>query len=174
MDAIKAEMNLRETTMMNKTLKVLFSDIDGTLTDGRLYYGINGEVMKTFHVKDGAGIKNWMSKGFEFGVISARSSEIISVRMKELNVTEIITGAGNKESILEDWLKLHGYTWENLCYIGDDINDLPVIKRAGFSAAPADAISVVLQAVNFCCETPGGMGAVREFIDFLLDDTHTT
>jgi 3-deoxy-D-manno-octulosonate 8-phosphate phosphatase (KDO 8-P phosphatase) len=156
--------------MIDKPIKVLFSDIDGTLTDGRLYYGPNGEALKVFHVKDGAGIKNWMSKKYDFGVISARSSEIISVRMKELNVSHVITGAVDKKSTMENWLKLHGYDWKDLGYIGDDTNDLPIIELAGFTAAPADAVSTVLQAVDYRCQTPGGKGALREFIDFLLDN----
>jgi len=155
--------------MKNKNLKVLFSDIDGTLTDGRLYYGPGGEALKVFHVKDGAGIKNWMARGFDFGVISARSSGIIAVRMKELGVEHVITGAGDKKSILEKWLKDHNYTFENLAYIGDDINDVCILEIAGFSAAPADAVAEALAIVDYRCQTPGGLGAVRELVDFLLD-----
>ena len=156
---------------MTDKIKVIFSDVDGTLTDGRLHYNINGEVIKSFHVKDGAGIKNWMLTGNEFGVISARSSEIVSIRMKELNVTHVIMEADDKKTILGDWLRGRDYSWENLGYIGDDINDLAVIKAAGFSAAPADATEIVRQSVQYCCKSCGGMGAVREFIDFLLDGT---
>ena len=155
--------------MNHKQLKVLFSDVDGTLTDGNLLYGLQGEVLKIFHVKDGVGIKSWMNHGYDFGIISARSSEIVQTRMKELNVSHVLLGAENKEHIMNQWLRDHNYTWKNLAYIGDDVNDLPVLKLAGFSAAPADAITEVLQIVNYPCSTPGGKGAVREIIDFLLD-----
>lgn len=156
--------------MPKQSIKVIFSDVDGTLTDGQLYYSLAGETMKTFNVKDGSGIKNWLANGFEFGVISARSSEIVSVRMKELDVQHVIMGAKDKKNILENWLASRGYSWENLAYIGDDSNDLPVIKLAGFSAAPADAVKEILDSVDYRCQTPGGRGAVREFIDFLLDN----
>lgn len=155
--------------MIDQPIKVLFSDVDGTLTDGSLHYGLQGEIIKTFHVRDGAGIKNWTKHSLEFGIISARSSDIVQIRMKELSVKHVLMGAENKEDVLNTWLDKHNYTWENLAYIGDDLNDLPVIQLAGFSAAPADACTVVLQNVKYRCSNRGGKGAVREFIDFLLD-----
>ena len=150
-------------------IKVIFSDIDGTLTDGRLYYGPGGEALKVFHVKDGLAIKRWMNSGRRFGVISARSSEINRVRMRELGVEDIILGSEEKQVLLDEWLKREGYSWEELGYIGDDLNDLPVIRRAGASAAPFDAAKEVVEAVGFHCISPGGQGAFREWVDFLLD-----
>lgn len=150
-------------------IKVIFSDIDGTLTDGRLYYGPDGEALKVFHVKDGLAIKRWMKSGGRFGVISARSSEINHIRMKELGVSEVILGTEEKQVLLDKWLQENGFSWENLGYIGDDLNDLPVLERAGFSAAPADAAPEVLEVANYCCRASGGQGAFREWVDFLLD-----
>jgi 3-deoxy-D-manno-octulosonate 8-phosphate phosphatase (KDO 8-P phosphatase) len=154
----------------NLPIKALFSDIDGTLTDGQLYYDAKGESIKVFNVKDGAAIKYWMGKGLYFGVISARSSEIINTRMKELGVTDIFTGSKDKHKALEEWLESKNLSWENLAYIGDDKNDISAMQSAIVSAAPADADSEVLQLVEYRCTLPGGRGAVREFIDFLLDN----
>lgn len=156
--------------MMNQ-IKVLFSDVDGTLTDGQLFYNEQGEALKVFHVKDGAGIKRWISAGFEFGIISARSSKIISTRMQELGVKHIITGVEDKKSSLDTWLRNHHLTWENLAYIGDDINDSAVLSRSAISAAPADAVNSIALQVKYLCKNSGGRGALREFIDFLLDST---
>jgi 3-deoxy-D-manno-octulosonate 8-phosphate phosphatase (KDO 8-P phosphatase) len=155
-------------------IKVLFSDIDGTLTDGRLYYGEQGEVLKVFNVKDGAGIKQWISAGFEFGVISARSSKIISVRMNELGVKHIITGVEDKKFALDTWLKQNNFTWENLAYIGDDLNDLAVLTCSGISAAPLNAVRSVFNQAQYQCVNAGGAAALREFIDFLLDSIPAT
>ncbi len=149
-------------------IEVLFSDIDGTLTDGRLYYGKNGEELKVFHVKDGEGIKRWMNHGLIFGVTSARQSKIIEVRMKELGVEHVALNRGDKVSFLEEWLSANGQSWESLAYIGDDLNDMPVIEKCGLSAAPHDAANEVLNAVDYRCHRNGGTGAVREWIDYLL------
>lgn len=156
---------------MKHEIKVIFSDIDGTLTDGQLYYGPDGESIKVYNVKDGAGIKLWMAKGLEFGVITARSSAINAVRMGELGVKHVIIGAEDKSAILENWLSEHSLLWKNIAYIGDDINDIGVIEKAAISAAPADAHPKVVKKVAYCCKKGGGKGALREFIDFLLEDT---
>ncbi|MDH4201177.1 MAG: hypothetical protein OEV66_12505 [Spirochaetia bacterium] len=156
---------------MTNQIKVLFSDIDGTMTDGQLYYGEHGEALKVFNVKDGAGIKRWISAGNEFGVISARSSQIIITRMNELGVKHVITGAADKNLAMNLWLSENQYSWENLAYIGDDMNDLMVISKAAVSAAPSDAAALIISSVQYHCMNSGGRGALREFIDFLLDSS---
>jgi len=151
-------------------IKVIFSDVDGTLTDGRLYYTEAGETMKVFHVKDGHGIKAWQAKKNTFGVITARNSPVITTRMKELGVENILTGSKDKRTEIENWLKTAGLEWKHLAYIGDDLNDLPLLEAAGFSAAPSDAALDILEKVDYVCDSEGGHGAVREFIDFLLEN----
>ena len=152
-----------------RKIKVIFCDVDGTLTDGRLYYSEKGENIKVFHVKDGQGIKHWENKGNRFCVISARSSNIINKRMEELGVTEIFMNSKNKVARISEWLEKNNLTWEETAYIGDDVNDLDPILKSAISGAPADAATEILQAVNYTCILPGGLGCVREFIDYLLD-----
>lgn len=153
-----------------KNIRALFSDIDGTLTDGRLYYGPSGEALKVFHVKDGDAIKRWMKSGRLFGVISARKSPIIEVRMNELGVQNVALGQGDKVSYMEEWLNTHNLDWNSLAYIGDDLNDIPVMKKCALAAAPSDAAAPVIQTAAFHCTTPGGLGALREFVDNLLEN----
>ncbi|MES0490429.1 MAG: hypothetical protein ABUK01_10580 [Leptospirales bacterium] len=154
--------------MKYQNIEVIFCDVDGTLTDGRLYYSENGETMKVFHVKDGHGIKNWQKMGKKFCVITARSSNIILKRMDELGVSEVKMGSKNKVADISKWLEKNEYTWNQVAYIGDDINDLGPMHKASFAAAPADAVRDVRESVEYVCNTPGGLGCVREMIDLLL------
>ena len=149
-------------------IKVLFSDVDGTLTDGRLYYSQDGETMKVFHVHDGYGIKHWVSLGNAFGVISARDSKPLRSRLKELGIDTFALKIDNKLAWMENWLAENNYEWKNLAYIGDDITDLPLLKKCGFSAAPNDAVNEVRESVHYLCHQRGGNGAVRELIERLL------
>jgi len=151
--------------MNYQNIEVIFSDVDGTLTDGRLYYSENGETLKVFHVKDGHGIKSWQKTGKKFCVITARSSNIVLKRMKELGVTEVKMGSTDKVADISEWLEKNGYSWDQVAYIGDDINDLGPMKKACFAAAPADAVSEVQKSVEYICKTSGGLGCVREMID---------
>ena len=151
-----------------KKIKVIFSDVDGTLTDGRLYYDLSGEVMKVFHSHDGHGIKLWQSAGKKFGIITSRDSSYIEVRALELQVDAWAVGISKKLEWIERWLNENQLGFENLAYIGDDTNDLEVLKKAHVSASPRNAVAEVKKNSDFHCKRSGGEGAVREFIDYLL------
>jgi len=158
-------------TKTNYDIKVLFSDIDGTLTDGSLFYSSIGETIKVFHVKDGHGIKEWMKAGNIFGVISARGARATEIRMEELKVKNCFLNIPDKKKFLDQWLIDNKLEWSNLAYIGDDLNDMEVLKEAAISAIPADASdSIIKENIDYVCRNNGGKGAVREFIDFLLDN----
>lgn len=154
-----------------KDIVVLFSDIDGTLTDGRLYYGeVDGKAAEliSFHVRDGMGIVQWRKHGFHFGVLSGRESEGMRLRLADLKIDNVGLKIDNKKEWIENWLKQNNYNWSQLAFIGDDINDTEVMKLCKHSAAPADAVEQSKQAAKYICQKKGGEGAVREYIDFLL------
>lgn len=153
---------------MMKDIRMLVMDVDGTLTDGKIYMSATGELMKAFNIKDGYAIARLRDYGIEPVIITGRSSEIVDQRCKELKITELHQGIDNKSFMLRDICQKHDIDLSQVAYIGDDLNDLPCMKICGFSACPSDAMKPVKDSVNYVCEAKGGEGAVREFIDYLL------
>ncbi len=151
-------------------IKLLVMDVDGTLTDGKIYMSANGELMKAFNIKDGYAIVRLREYGIEPVIITGRESEIVKLRCLELKIKELHQGVENKSYKLRDICQKHQVELSQVAYIGDDLNDLPCIKICGYSACPADAIKQVANSVNYVCKTKGGNGAVREFIDYLLSN----
>ena len=144
-------------------------DVDGTLTDGRIYIGAQGEVMKAFDVRDGYAIANILPQlGITPVIITGRSSAIVEQRAKELKITELHQGVSDKLTKLKEVAAKFGASADEVAYIGDDLNDLDCIQYCGMTACPADAIPKVLDAVDYTCKLDGGRGAVREFITRLL------
>lgn len=154
--------------MMNNAIKALVLDVDGTLTDGKIYMSENGELMKAFNVKDGYALSRLSSYGIIPIIITGRSSKIVEQRCKELNIQELYQGVDDKYSkLLEVCTKLSISTKE-CAYIGDDLNDLKCIQDCEYTAAPADAIDEIKECVDYVCIRHGGEGAVREFCDYLI------
>ena len=150
-------------------IKLLVMDVDGTLTDGKIYMGNNGEVMKAFDVKDGCGIKDILpSLGIIPVIITGRVSQIVENRAKEIGITELHQGVRDKLAVLKEVTEKYAATPDEIAYIGDDINDLDCIEYCGFTACPADAVEEVRQMVSYVCENNGGRGAVRDFIKKLI------
>lgn len=157
----------REDDLLARAARVrlLLLDVDGVLTDGRLYYGEGGEVMKAFDVKDGHGIV--LVRGHvELGVISGRPG-LARKRLEELRFAHLVFGQRDK---LEGYAQLAhlGFADGDVAYMGDDVNDLPLLERVGLSACPADAHPLVVAASRFVAVSPGGRGAVRELCELLL------
>lgn len=151
------------------SIRILFMDVDGTMTDGKIYIGENGECMKAFSVHDGYAIANLLPKNEILPVIiTGRKSEIVQKRASELGITEIHQGVKNKLEEMKAIAKKYQVTSENLAYIGDDLNDLECMEYCGISACPADAVDDILTKVDYVCKRTGGQGAVREFIDWIL------
>lgn len=158
---------------MNKAIKYLVMDVDGTLTDGRIYMGPNGEVMKAFNIKDGAGIHDILiPHGITPVIITGRLSDIVLMRCKELGILEVFQGVTDKSKELETFLGVKNTGLDSVAYIGDDINDLPcmdLVKRGGgFIGCPADAVESVKKVSDYVASCKGGDGAVREFIEWLI------
>ena len=146
-------------------IKLLVMDVDGTLTDGKICMGENGEVMKAFNVKDGYAIAHMLPEmGIVPVIITGRKSKIVEKRAKELGITELYQGVRNKLAVLKEVAEKYAATPDEIAYIGDDINDQECIEYFGFTACPADAVEEVKRKVTYVCQSNGGEGAVREFI----------
>lgn len=147
---------------------MLVMDVDGTLTDGHIYIGTEGEAMKAFHVQDGYGIVHILPKiGIVPVIITGRSSKIVEKRASELKIKHLYQGVADKLAKLKEIAADAGVVPEEIAYIGDDLNDLECIRYCGITACPADAVPKVKVAVNYVCKREGGRGAVREFIERL-------
>jgi 3-deoxy-D-manno-octulosonate 8-phosphate phosphatase (KDO 8-P phosphatase) len=143
-------------------------DCDGVLTDGRLYFGLTGEELKVFHVRDGQGIVMWHKAGFRSGIISGRNSPIVDLRGSQLGIEFIFQGKDEKLSAFEEILALAGVLPDEVAFIGDDVPDIELMPLVGFAVAVADAMAEVKDAAHYVTERKGGHGAVREVIDLLL------
>ena len=149
-------------------IKMLVMDVDGTLTDGCIYMGPDGEAMKAFNCQDGYGIAQILPKlGITPVIITGRKSKILENRAKELKIVHLHQGVADKLPKLKAIAQELGAGREEIAYIGDDLNDLECLQYCGFSACPADAVPAVASVVDYVCKRDGGRGAVRELIDYL-------
>ena len=149
-------------------IKIIVMDVDGTLTDGKIYMGQNGEIMKAFSVKDGLGITKLHSRGIIPVIITGRCSSILNRRAKELNIFEVQQGVQDKVKKLKEIAEKYNCMLDEIAYIGDDENDLECMRLCGLTGCPADAVQNVKEHTNFVSNMKGGEGAVRDFIEFLL------
>lgn len=149
-------------------VKLLVLDVDGVLTDGRLYYGASGEEMKVFDVRDGYGLKRWHDAGGRTAIISGRSSEIVEGRASELGIAYVYQGRDDKATAFAELLNRAVVTAEQCSFVGDDTLDVPVMQQAGFAVAVADAHEDARAAAHYITEHGGGRGAVREVADLLV------
>lgn len=149
-------------------IRLLVLDVDGILTDGTLYYGDSGEVLKAFHVHDGMGIRLLRSRGIEVAVISAKQSAPLVRRLQDLNVEHRL-GREDKLTALDELLTDFELTDDVVAYAGDDLIDLPVLRRVGVAITVCDARPQVIECADWVTEKAGGRGAVREIADTILD-----
>lgn len=150
-------------------IELLVFDVDGCLTDGGITYGNSDtEEFKTFNVKDGFGIVSWMKLGKKSAIITGRSSRVVERRAKELGITYLYQDVKDKKAILQSILEKEGLHFENVAAIGDDLNDLSLLRSVGLSFAPQDALALVATSVHVTLSSLGGKGAVREMIDYVV------
>jgi len=152
---------------LNK-IKIIILDVDGTMTDGQISFDNNGIETKSFNVKDGMAISKAIKYGIKVAIITGRISKIVEKRASELGILDIYQGVGNKISTLDELLEKYDYDYENVAYMGDDINDIPAMIRASYVGITADAVSDVEEYAHFKSKNNGGYGAVREFIETIL------
>ena len=153
-------------------MRFLVMDVDGTLTDGKVYISAEGEWMKAFHIKDGYGIRHLLpAAGIEPVIITGRTSAILERRCRELGIERLFQGASDTLSALKEILSREGVSPSETAFIGDDLNDLPCMEYVnsggGVTGCPADAVAAVRRTVTYVSSLPGGEGAVRDFIDRL-------
>jgi 3-deoxy-D-manno-octulosonate 8-phosphate phosphatase (KDO 8-P phosphatase) len=151
------------------SVRLLLTDVDGVLTDGGLYYLDGGGEAKRFDVRDGLGLVRAREAGIATGIVSGRPSEAAGRRARELGMDEIHLDVRDKPAVIEDILTRRRLPASAVCFVGDDLNDLDVLRRVGFPAAPADAAPEVRRTAILVTRRPGGSGAVREIIDFILE-----
>ena len=151
-----------------KAIRLLALDVDGVLTDGTIYIAADGECFKGFNAKDGMGISCALRNGLDVAIITGRKSEIIHRRAEELGITTIIEGAKDKREALRSLRRIRGLSVEEVAYVGDDLNDLPAFAESGLTFAPDDAAEDVYDAADIGLDNPGGRGAVREAIEYIL------
>ncbi|MHB9073438.1 MAG: KdsC family phosphatase [Desulfobaccales bacterium] len=151
-----------------QAIRLLILDIDGVLTDGRLYFNAKGETLKVFHVRDGHGIKMAQRGGLEVAFISGRRSDAAYHRSRELGISRFYEGVRDKVAILEELLAALNLAPAEVAAVGDELVDLPLFHRVGLGVAVADAVSEVRAAAHWVTSLPGGTGAVREVCDLLL------
>ena len=148
-----------------KNIKLLVMDVDGTLTDGCIYMGPQGEAMKAFNCQDGHGIAQILPKlGITPVIITGRNSQIVANRAAELKISHLHQGIHDKLPLLQEIARELGAAREEVAYIGDDLNDMDCINWCGLTGCPADAVPEIRAAVDFVSSRNGGRGAVREFI----------
>lgn len=146
----------------------LVLDVDGVLTDGRIYLGRHGEGFQAFHVQDGLGLRLWQLAGHHTAVISGRSTDAVAQRCAGLGITHVYQGVSQKRTAFQEFLRVTNMPPYAVCVCGDDLLDLPLMQAAGLAVAVADAVPDVISAAHLVTERPGGAGAVRELIEFLL------
>ncbi len=149
-------------------IRLLLLDVDGVLTDGRIILDDNGMQTKTFHVRDGHGLKLLQRAGIEVGIITGRTSQVVEHRAKELGIKYVFQGALDKLVPYQQLISDLGIKDEEVAYIGDDVVDLPILRRVGLAATVADGVDEVRCRVDYVATRPGGYGAVREVCDLIL------
>jgi len=154
--------------MNSRPIQLVLFDVDGVLTDGSLYVGLDGEVFKKFNAKDGVAVTLLKAHGIQVGVISGKASKALDFRIKQLDFDHSITGCSNKLSALECLLERIGLGFDQVAFVGDDIIDIPVMKKVGLSIAPADAHELAINAAHYVTLLKGGEGVARESAELIL------
>ena len=150
------------------SIELIVLDVDGTMTDSHITYSENGDEIKSFNVKDGLAIASWRKLGRQVAIITGRSSKIVARRAQELRIEHFYQGVENKKEVLEGLLSKLDIKMENVAAIGDDLNDLSMLKSAALSFVPRDASSYVDKIADVILSKKGGDGAVREMIEYLI------
>lgn len=151
-----------------RNIRLFATDVDGVLTDAGMYYSESGDEWKKFNTRDGMGIKLLQKAGLVTALVTQERTKLVARRAEKLTIPEVHQGVYEKLAVLHEMAQRHGLTLDRVAYIGDDVNDLEALQAVGFSAAPADAIPLVLQVVDYVCKKKGGEGAVREVADLIL------
>ncbi|EGF32295.1 3-deoxy-D-manno-octulosonate 8-phosphate phosphatase [Oxalobacteraceae bacterium IMCC9480] len=160
--------HLQDAIARAARIRLMIFDVDGVLTDGSLHFGADGELIKTFNVLDGQGIRLLQQSGVATAIISARQSPLVQRRASDLGITHVFQGSHDKRASFEQLLAQTGFMAEQCGFVGDDVIDLPILLRAGFAASVPNGHDEVRRRVHFVTTAQGGRGAVRELCDLIL------
>lgn len=166
---MKFNVDLNSLKSLALNIQMLLLDVDGVLTDGRLYFTNSGEEFKSFHTLDGHGIKMLMSIGVEVGIITGRQSAIVARRCADLGIKLVYQGREDKLEVLQGIVAARDVALQEIAYAGDDLPDLPVLRAVGLGFSVPAGHSSVKAVAHAITEAPGGLGAVREITDFLIE-----
>lgn len=150
-------------------IRLVLTDVDGVLTDGGVFYGADGEVMKRFNIRDGMGVERLREIGVEVGIITGEKSESVVRRAEKLNIEMVHLFCKDKPAVVQEMIDQKKFSTEEIAFIGDDVNDIEAMKLVGLSAAPADAFFKAREQAHFVCRRPGGHGAFRELAEFIIE-----
>ncbi len=156
-----------KSIFLAKKIKVVITDVDGVLTDGGMYYTSNGNIMKKFHVRDGMGVTLLRKNGIPTIIITKESTQMVKKWSKNMKV-KLFDGVIHKEKILEKICQQYDVTPSEIVYIGDDVNDVNLLKLVGLAAVPKDGTQIAKKVSNYICKTNGGKGVFREVAEFIL------
>jgi len=151
-----------------KKIKLVLTDVDGVLTDGGRYYSKDGEILKKFHVRDGMGINILLRNNIKTIILTKEKSMITKKWAKDMNVFEVYSGLIKKEQVLTKICKQYKVNLDEIAFIGDDVNDVEVLKKVGFTAVPNDSVFQVKKIADLICKSSGGKGCFREMSDLIL------
>jgi len=149
-------------------IKLLIMDVDGVLTDGRIIYDNFGDELKFFDVQDGFGLALLSYADIKTAIVTAKKSKIVKRRAKEANITHLFMNTRDKAKVYQRLLKKYNFGNENICCVGDDLLDVPMMKKAGFAVSVPNAVSEVKKVAHYITQRPGGRGAVREIAELIL------
>lgn len=154
-------------------IKLLLTDCDGVMTDAGVFYGESGEMFKQFNIRDGMGVVRLRElAGVETGIVTGETSPSVATRAAKLKITELHLGAADKLAVLTSILARTGLDAVEVAFIGDDVNDLEILRAVGLSACPADATRQNRAIVDYCCELNGGQGCLRELAELIIEARH--
>ena len=166
---MKSKINLKIKNKC-KNIKIILTDVDGVLTDGGRYYSEKGEILKKFHVRDGMGVNILLRNGIKTIIVTKENSRITKKWAKDMNVTKVISGSLKKENELPKICEIFKISPFQIAYIGDDVNDIGLLKKVGFSATTNDADNMIKKHVDYVCSKDGGKGAFREISDMIFKE----
>ena len=158
----------KELNSKSKRIKLVLTDVDGVLTDGGMYYTEKGDIMKKFHTRDGMGVTLLRKNNIPTVIVTKEKTTMVKKWSTKMKIKKLYDGINDKESIIDEICKKFDVSTKELAYIGDDINDVGILRKVGFSAVPNDAISETKKIADYICKTNGGHGAFREFADLIL------
>lgn len=173
MDSLVTDTKLAEKNKHLKSkaekIKLVLTDVDGVLTDSGIYYSPDGEIIKRFSIRDGMGVERLRKHAdIETAIITGENSGTVKARAQKLKITQVYLGVTVKKSLFEEILKKNQLQPENIAFIGDDVNDLEIMKLVGFTACPGDGMIFIKEISDYICENNGGHGAFREFAELIL------